>query len=563
MFRKNEGYKQHNLFEVLQGLTKKQRKMWEESKEHKFFEYLFTKIDEDPFRVLYSNKKSRPNVAVNQLVGALILKHLNDWTYEELFKELSFNALSRHAIGINTWQEEVFAEASIFNFQNKVIDHYVKTGEDLFSQVFDKLTVDQLSDLKINTEIQRGDSFLMGSNIMDYTRLHLLLEVLHRLHRILDEGDKVAVKSELAPYLKTTTGQYIFRIEREELPKEIEKLGAIYHCLYELLKEKYKDYTVFKIFKRAYQEHFEVVDEKLKVIPGKDLKSGNLMSPDDAQATFRKKGKDRSKGYVGHISETANPANAVNLITDIDVQPNNTDDAKILENRLPEMLEKTPDLNEYHGDGLYGSPSLDLLMKANGIKQIQTSMRGRKSEGAMKMIQDQSGAVFVNCGGGQRVKAEKKRKMWRAEFNYSICQTCPLKAKCAARISGTKRNKHKRYLVFYDKVILRHQRAENIKSLPEERKTLRANVEATVKESKRGIKNGKLRVRGLLKAKFYLTWTAIAINLGRIHRFSSSKVKLWFKMLLVRILKREKKQRVQDRKLCSWQTYTFYFFLCA
>lgn len=561
MFRKNEGYKQQNLFGVSQSLTKKQRAMWNKSREHNFFESIFCKIDEESFRVLYSNKKSRPNVAVNQLVGALILKHLYDWTYEELFTHLSFNMLTRHALGINDWTENVFSEASLFNFQNRVSAHYVETGQDLFTQVFDKLTVGQLSDLNISTKIQRGDSFLMGSNIFDYSRVHLLLEIIHRLYRILDEEDKIKVKSEIEPYLKTTAGQYIFRLEKGVLPKEIEKLGFIYHTLYERLKEKYRDDEVFKIFERAYIEHFEIVAQKVKVIDGKELTSGNLMSPDDGQATFRKKGKERSKGYTGHISETADPDNQINLITDIDVQPNNVDDAKILENRLGEMLKKTPGLAEYHGDGLYGSPSLDILMEKEKIKQIQTSMRGRRSNGGMEMWRQENGQVIVKCGGGQSVQAIRKSKTWRAEFDYVKCEKCPLKDKCTARITGTKRNNPKRYLTFYDKVILCHARARNINSIPEERRTIRANVEATVKEAKRGIKNGKLRVRGLLKAKFYLVWTALAINLTRIHRFSFSKTPFLSNFMASYFLKQGMRQSADEPKQRRSKFYASNFLL--
>jgi len=44
-------------------------------------------------------------------------------------------------------------------------------------------------------------------------------------------------------------------------------------------------------------------------------------------------------------------------------------------------------------------------------------------------------------------------------------------------------------------------------------------VEATVKEAKKGIKNGKVRVRGLVRVSFYMILTSIGINLKRIHRF--------------------------------------------
>jgi len=200
MFRKNESYKQQNLFGIDQQLSAKQRQMWDKSLEHKFFEIVFQQIDEARFSVLFSSAKSRPNVPVNQLVGALILKHLNDWTYEELFKNLTFNLLTRHAIGIQELEQNVFSEASIFNFQNRVIEYYLQTGEDLLTEVFDKWTTKQLQGFGIKTSIQRGDSFLIGSNIFDYSRLQLLIEVLLRFYRVLEEGDKGIYQELISQY---------------------------------------------------------------------------------------------------------------------------------------------------------------------------------------------------------------------------------------------------------------------------------------------------------------------------------------------------------------------------
>jgi len=523
MFRKNEGYIQFNMFGIEQNLTAKQKKMWEESIEHRFFENIFKRIDEQRFSVLYSDKKSRPNVPVNQLVGSLILKHLYDWSYAELFKHLSFNMLTRHAIGIQGLSEDIFAEASIFNFQNRVIEHFLETGEDLLIEIFDSLTAEQLKEFGIDTSIQRGDSFLIGSNIFDYTRLQLLIEVLLRLHRILKEEDKELFKDSIINYTKQTAGQYIYRVEKEDLPKELEQLSKIYHELHTKLKEKYEAHSVFKIFERVYYEHFTIVDEQLQVIDSGELHSAILMSPDDTDATYRTKGREDSKGYVGHLSETANPDNPFDLITDIATYQNNVGDAQILEERLPEMKQKTPEIEEYFVDGLYGSPAIDELMEKYGITQYQTAIRGRKSYGEISIERKEDETVWVSCGGGQVVQAQKQKR-WKAVFDFQKCSQCPLAEKCNTRISGTKRGIPKRTYYFEEKHILRHTRFKNFEKLPEEKKTIRANVEATVKEEKRGIKNGKVRVRTKIRIGFYLALTSIAINLTRIHKFMNQKV---------------------------------------
>ena len=45
-----------------------------------------------------------------------------------------------------------------------------------------------------------------------------------------------------------------------------------------------------------------------------------LQSPDDREATYRKKGNEAARGYVANISETCHPENEVQLITSVSVE---------------------------------------------------------------------------------------------------------------------------------------------------------------------------------------------------------------------------------------------------
>lgn len=507
------------MFHFKDGLGKKQKKLWSKSKEHLFFEEIFAQIDEHMFAKLYSKKLSRPNVPINQLVGSLILKHLNDWTYEELFTNLNFNLLTRHAIGIDSLNTEVFCEASIFNFQNRVIDHYKTEGTDLIEVTFSKLTESQLERFGVDTSVQRGDSFLVGSNIMDYTRLGLLIEVIIRVHRILSDEDTAELKDDLSPYVTYTSNNYIYRVKKEDLPTEMQQLGDLFAKLHVALGDRYRDTEEYQNFVRALEEHFDWQDvtKKIEVTAGKDLHSGILMSPDDTEATYRDKGSQKCKGYVTHLSETVNPENKVNLITDVVVLPNNIGDAEILEKRLPLMLEQTPDLAEYFVDGLYGSPAGDLIAEEAGVILYQKTIRGQKSKGGIRIALDEALRPWVTCKGGQRVKAEPtKGKRMKAEFDISICDQCPFRSECNVREFGGKQTTRKRVYYFGEKEILSHKRMTNIDNLSEEKRHSRANVEATVKEAKRGMRNGKVRVRGRIRVSFHMMFTAIGINFTRI-----------------------------------------------
>jgi len=84
------------------------------------------------------------------------------------------------------------------------------------------------------------------------------------------------------------------------------------------------------------------------------------------------------------VTETANPENELNLLTDIAVKPNNTDDSDIMNDRIETLKEKTPDLKELHTDGGYGSEDNDQKFEKLKITHIQTAVRGRKSKVEMK-----------------------------------------------------------------------------------------------------------------------------------------------------------------------------------
>ena len=66
---------------------------------------------------------------------------------------------------------------------------------------------------------------------------------------------------------------------------------------------------------------------------------------------------------------------------------------------------------------------------------------------------------------------------------------------------------------------MRNQRNKNIQKIPKERRKIRPNVEATMKEFKVKTKAGKIKVRGMFKASIFAFAMGISINFGRIYRY--------------------------------------------
>ncbi len=513
MFVKNTNHTQENLFGFQNILPQKQQLLLEKSQEYKFYEIIFCNIKEEDYSVLYSNIDSRPNAPVNTLVSALILMQRYTWSYEELFKNINFNLLTKTALGLKGLDDIPFCAATIFNFQNRLSRYQATNGINLLEKTFENLTVEQLTKLELKTNIQRTDSFLAASNIRNYSRLQLLVEVLIRLYRELKEEDKQYFQEELHPYVSKTSEKYIYELKSSELPRHIEKIGELYYRLYEQLKGRYPVEETFKIFERVYKEHFKIKKKKVKVKEPKELSSGSLQSPDDIDATYRNKNGKQSKGQTINITETANPDNDVNLITDVAVESNNVDDSRILNERIDDIKEKTPELDELHFDGAYGSRNNDSKFEELNITPVQTAIRGRESKVKLKIEESGNNKYMVSCS-QQKAKSKLGRKRYKAEFSGSICSKCSLSSQCP-----TIRKKKTRVYYFDKAEYLKQKRLESINQIPEERRKLRNNVEATVSEFKRKMRNGKLKVRGYFKSSVFAYTMAVSVNFGRICRY--------------------------------------------
>src|SRR5215218_10106530 len=166
------------MFGLEMQLSPELRKRLQESKEYAFYKEVFCRIPEALFAALYNDSPAtRPNVPVNRLIGALILQHIRDWTFEELMDHLAFDLKARAALGLWSLDEEAFCRATLFNFLKRVRDYMAKTGQDKFQAVFDGMSEEVLERFGLKSTTQRCDSTQMGSNIRVFTRIELLVEV--------------------------------------------------------------------------------------------------------------------------------------------------------------------------------------------------------------------------------------------------------------------------------------------------------------------------------------------------------------------------------------------------
>jgi len=498
-------------------LDNEQLKSLNKTPEKAFHDLIFTNINESDYKVLFSSKGSRPNAAVNILIAALILKERKSFSYDELMASIAFDLRTKAALGLSSIDYKPFSRATIFNFQNRLSDYELQTGINLLENTFDNLTAEQLKKLKIKTNIQRSDSSLISSNIRKYSRVQLIIEALLRLSRLFDDDDKAVLSEQIKPYSKIGSQKYVYGLKSSDLTHELKKLGELYYAIHQQVKIKYVDTDEFRVFKRVYDEHFTVIEGDAKVKDSKELNSSMLQSPDDEDATYRKKRDQESKGFTVNATETANPDNDIQLLTDIAVNKNNIDDSKILEDRTDKLIKKTPDLEEMHTDGGYGSEGVDKKMEENDITLITTAVRGRESKIEKTITQNpENGEEYTVKCPYQEVKSAPTKKRNKATFDTNKCKSCPLKEDC-----NIYKAKGKYYFTHSD--YLKNKRNSSIYKIPKERRKIRPNVEATIKEFKGKTQAGKLKVRGIFKTSLFAFAMGISINFGRIYRLLMSK----------------------------------------
>ena len=188
------------------------------------------------------------------------------------------------------------------------------------------------------------------------------------------------------------------------------------------------------------------------------------------------------------------------------------------------MVEKTPDLEECHVDGGFGSPAVDLKAREHQVNIIQTAVKGNIAKVPIDVQGNDEIGFTVTCPNPEQapVKASKLKKSYKANFDLDKCEHCPFKGNCPAKKNQLP-NKGIAVFRFNQNTVLRQKRHKAILKIPKERRTLRSGVENLMGLMHRCEKHtGKLKVRGLLCCKLYVFAMGIAINFERIFRHISS-----------------------------------------
>jgi len=488
-----------------------------------FYREFFMRIDEAPFAVLFSDKASRPNTAINRLVSLEYLKAGHGWSDEEMFDALRFNLQVRYSVGLWDLGVDDFELRTVYNFRRRLTQHMQETGQNLLDQAFEHVTDAQIAAFGLRTDKQRMDSTFVASNIREMSRLQLLVEVLQRVHRMLHPAEQDRYAAALAPYLQGSAGQYVYHVKTGTTAPHLQAIGELMQQLVAELPPAYAQEAAYQLLVRVFGEHFVAQAARVSVKPGQEISAASLQSPDDPEATCRTKAGETYKGYVANVTETCHPENPLQLIVKVQTASNITDDGDLFAEAVPALVART-DLQEVHTDGGYNGQAADAAAAAHAVLHIQSAIRGAQPSGARVALAefaiapvDRGTPDTLTCPQGQTAPVNASRKHLKAAFDINRCRDCPLfGARCPVDPGQHRQHAILRFSQHQIDVARRRQRCAAERASEHH---LRPAIEATVRSVKHPFPGGKLPVRGRIRMSMLLIGSCAMTNVRRIHRY--------------------------------------------
>ncbi len=528
MYKANRKHLQPLLISNVNELPEKQRQRLEQSWAGVFYREFFCRLNEEAFAKMYADTPSRPNTPVNVLIGLETLKAGYGWSDEELYDHYSFDIQVRYALGYRDLHEGDFDIRTLYNFRRRLGQYNLAHGENLVAEAFVNITDQQMAALKLHTGQQRMDSTQIASNILDASRLELSVQAIQRLERLMNQKEKGQYADQLDPYIQREPGQFIYHVKGKSANAEhLQRAGETLYELLEKLKAKHGYEAEYQVVERFFAENYEVqAGHAVRTREPGELGSGSLQSLDDQEASFRKKGNRFYKGYVVNVSETCDPENPVQLITQVQVAPNNEEDANLLCEAVPTIKERMP-LDSLYVDGGYGSPKADQVLVQQQVDLYQSGIRGKAPKpeklnlADFNLEADKLGKpIQITCPYGQNASIGTGTSTdYIAYFETGICMKCPLHLNGSCRVRRVKQDRSHFNWAFSQQEFLWALRRKRHLWFKQQKHNPRAAVEAAMRSIKHAFPHGKLPVRGLIRVSQMMILATAMTNLRRIAHY--------------------------------------------
>jgi len=197
-------------------------------------------------------------------------------------------------------------------------------------------------------------------------------------------------------------------------------------------------------------------DRKRSIVELREKPVGDkiISSPHNTDAEYTKKRKQKIVGHKGFISETCNPNNKVQFITDVNLEKASFSDSEELEN-ITDRLQKNElapesfnlDAGFINGKTILSSAEKDINLIGPTAGHSQDSGKYDKddhpydiSDFTVEIDDETKELTVISCPEGQfpqdQIRSETTDKIL-VHFSPECCDNCPSKGKCPVKIGKT------------------------------------------------------------------------------------------------------------------------------
>ncbi len=557
MFKENPNKGQATLVDPYHTLPKRLKDMLINGWPGYFYRYVFQRIEEKKFAVLFSEKLSRPNSPVNIIIGLLFLKELNNWTDIETIGALYFDYRVQYALGITDIAEEGICLNTLGNMRCRLYNYLEETGIDILKEENQKLTKELIEIMEIDLSMARQDSMMISSNCKAMGRLELIYTVnLNMVKALFKYSD---VPEELKHYLdKEDKVNSVYRIKKEEAESKIEQLLKETEELLNMVPQELYESIEYKNLSRLLNEQ---TDEN-GPLKNQEIPADSLQNPSEPDATYRNKNGKKNIGYVLNVVEVRDQDKKAGMIIHHDLETNVTSDVELGEKALSSELEGVKSISS---DGAYYNTDNMEKAEERGIKLTYSDMTGRDiGEGKLGVDQfniDPETKKIIECPGGklpEKTDFEPEKEKYKAKFNKEDCLTCPLRESCPVV------EQVKYYSIQFDEKRLKAANQRNLLSTEENKlyAKFRAGVEGVPSVLRRRYGIDRVPVRGLNRSRLLTNCKIMMYNFRSFLAYSlagteKSIILPLFSSILSVFLQKMHLKNASGRK------ETFVFQLCA
>ncbi|MBI5848635.1 MAG: transposase [Nitrospirae bacterium] len=517
-----KNHKQPYIFDPFAHLGEKRRDLLNKSWAGLFRQEILPVLPVDALRKHYHDCQGRLSKELYSMVGLMILQQMHDLTDEEAVEQFSFNIKWHYALNItsNSDQYSYVSLKSLWSMRD------ILTSEGLYHTIFDAATTKLAMVFKVDFTKQRMDSVHIRSNMRHLGRISLFAKTikkflanLKRHHRLLfDKLDSTLT----ARYLNKKEEAIFSIVKPSESARTLDQLAQDIFLLVERFTavETVNSMSSFKLLVRLFEEQCLVAEQaesgqKLATAkPNKDVASDSLQNPSDPDAGYSG---HKGKGYQVQVAETYSPEpdkENLSLITYIEVESADKNDANALLPALVETARKDMAPIEILADSLYGSD--DNVTKAeqeHGVQVIAPAMGTANHKGLSlaDFTLNEQGEIISCPQGCTPATVKHKKGNHGAAFQPAVCRSCPRQEECPAKEGK------KAFSVRYKEKDIRLARRRQHEQSPEfgDKYRFRAGVEATMSEYSRRTGVKQLRVRGLKAVTFAAVLKALGLNIFR------------------------------------------------